>query len=209
MLRRKRTPSGSTSPRIDPCAYPTSWCSEHDASDSDAADTGLRRAIISRPAMNSVGALTASTACTVPSARQMEDREGAGGRIATDGGFLYIEWQPGDLQPRVVLIGPEPRHFRRRQAARPHRSAAACFACSSAFGTLSNRPVRRYSGSGRRVQSPIAWIEGSDVRAFASTMMPSSHSSSGGACKRIVRCGANAHQNRIARNGGSIRQPYR
>jgi len=38
-------------------------------------------------------------------------------------------------------------------------SAAACFACSSAFGTLSNLPVRRYNGSGRRVQSPIAWIE--------------------------------------------------
>jgi hypothetical protein len=61
----------------------------------------LRRAIISRPAIKSVGGLDRLHRAVLG---QMEDRERASGRIAADGGFLHIEWQPGDLQPCIVLI---------------------------------------------------------------------------------------------------------
>uniref|UniRef100_A0A0N4Z2Z2 LigA n=1 Tax=Parastrongyloides trichosuri TaxID=131310 RepID=A0A0N4Z2Z2_PARTI len=49
-----------------------------------------------------------------PVAAQVEDGEGAAGRIAAHQLAVGVERQARDLQLDVILVGPEPRHFRRR-----------------------------------------------------------------------------------------------
>ncbi len=74
----------------------------------------------------------------------------------------------------VAIDRTRTREFPVAAAAGRKIAEAACFACSSAFGTLSSRMVRLCSGNGRRVQSPMAKMRGSDVAAFRSTQMPPS-----------------------------------
>ena len=153
--------------------------------------------------MKSAGALTASTACTVPSRGQMEDREGAGGRIATDGDFLHIERQPGDLQPHVVLIGPEPRHFRRRRrtAAQIGRRLLRLFQRVRHALQSAGSPIQRQRTARAIADRVDRGIRRSRVRIDDDAVVAGQ---AGGTRQRIVRRGANAHQHRIACHGGSV-----
>jgi hypothetical protein len=84
----------------------------------------------------------------------------------------------GPYHPRLAAeaaVGPQQNAYTR--PARPEaddaghlldRTRRSVVACSSAFGTLSSRPMGAYSGNGRLVQSPMAKTAGSSVRAARS-----------------------------------------
>src|SRR6185312_4859856 len=119
-----------------------------------ARSIGFCEPINCRAAMNSAGALTASTArMTEPFRWKTANLAAAGSprsRVSSASNGTPASWSLTSYwsdQFQVTSCGG---------GARPAIAAAACLACSSALATLSSRCMRSYIGIGRWVTSPIA-----------------------------------------------------